>query len=254
MGVALWVLMRAALPQHTMSQIQSFARTFLDPESPATFRCSASLSDFWSVTIDRARRDRNGRDKNHHGAEVFPTGAEWVLRCDPEDIESFQLHVQFDPSEAAPDTTFCPEMGVDLREPFGGCRSFPTGATALLCGAQPPCCLPATWIFSKCVLSRFRLCHRRPVQSPAGVLASPAPPNNNKPLEDILFSVYATGTDFIVTNNAGTRTRYTAAEIGSTTRSVMPGTSPMVWDPDGVNDNGAIGGPGSLEHHPAKLG
>ena len=172
--------------------------------------------------------------------KYYSTGAEWVMRCDPPDVESFQLHFQFDAAEAA-------AMGIDLRNPFSpGSLKIEVGDNGMIqvSGSTPTLRDGDVDIFEV----RFAALSPLPPQQ----IGDPVPPSggtgNAKPLDQIKFTTFATGNDYIISNDGGTRTRFRAAEIGAASRTVTPGgVAPLIWDANGLYNDGILGGTGTWD-------
>ncbi len=181
--------------------------------------------------------------------KYYATGSKWVMRCDPEDVESFQLHIQFDPGEAVPDLTFSPEMGVDGRNPFMMISVVPDGANGYQVSGTALSLTPGDVDIFEGRFTATPPIPPSPAPAPAGGGLGAVGTGNNKPLDQIKFTMFAKGNDFIMARDpnvpGSVSRRITAAEIGTTSRTVTPGVNPMVWDPDAVNDNGTMGGPGT---------
>ena len=81
----------------------------------------------------------------------------------------------------------------------------------------------------------------------------PAPfvrrPLGGAPQPSAVFTVFASSNDFIVGFDPVTMMTVTFGftEIAPTTRTVTPGVSPHIWDPDTLYNNGTTGGPGTWD-------
>ena len=153
-----------------------------------------------------------------------------VLSGDPDGVEEFQLHVQFDPAKAM-------VLKQTLRTPFVDLSVVPLGNNAFQISGR---------------ITDLTMLHPGDVDIFAIEFDDPTVPGfAGGP--DPKFSLFATGNDFLVSNVGGVRTRFSAAEIGSSTRTSTAAVSPMVWDPNGIFNDGIMGGAGTWNTSSARF-
>ena len=158
----------------------------------------------------------------------YPNGTTyWVLRSDPQDVQSFRFTVLFDPNRAQLNTS--PDGGVIFKQPFSGTVDTSQAAAGRIVISGNT----ATANVTPGDVDTFEIIF-----------------NDLQPGLPINGTVFTVGgvdpADFIGTFDPSTNTTGTisSAAIGVVSRSVTPGEFPMIWDPDLTYNNGTTGGAG----------
>ncbi|MEA3187847.1 MAG: fibronectin-binding autotransporter adhesin, partial [Chthoniobacter sp.] len=154
----------------------------------------------------------------------------WVMRIDPLDVESFQLEISFDPTRAALDTTYG-SGGAIFKNPFTG--QIKLSGSALSTGRLQLSGTTGQVSAGDVDIFELRFTDLQP----------------GSPIDQVPFTVFATGGDFIGVVDTANAQRSTISplSIAATTRMATTGVSPLVWDPDGAYDNGGTGGSGTWD-------
>jgi autotransporter-associated beta strand protein len=163
----------------------------------------------------------------------------WVMRIDPEQVQSGTLSIQFDPARCSLDTTVG-LGGVIYKNPFNQTTStnFSQLGSGLILNISF-----STMSTSPGDVDIYEL-----------VFNDLAPAT---PIDGVHFSVFANGNpnvgfgapDSVTTFDPGTMTTttYGPAQISSTTLIAKTGSNDMVWDPDTLYNNGHMGGAGTWD-------
>ena len=156
----------------------------------------------------------------------------WVARCDPLNVQGFQLDFMFDPSRAHLDQT----VGMN-----GVLHKFP-----FVQGPVPP---------------NFGELPFGLIQDIAAGTSTTSPGDADifelvfldlhpeLPIDNVPFTVFASSNDFIIGFDPVTMQTVTfgSTQVAPTTRMVRTGVFPHIWDPDTLYDNGTTGGSGTWD-------
>jgi autotransporter-associated beta strand protein len=160
----------------------------------------------------------------------FGAPARWVARMDPLATQAFQLDFTFDPARA---------QLVETAGTGGIIYKFPFNQTT------PP--------------DISQLGNGRILDIAGSAGAVQGTPGDSDifelvfldlqpglPITSVAFTVSASANDFVTAVDPATNQQivYGPGQITPTTRTVTPGISPHVWDPDTLYNNGNTGGPG----------
>ena len=189
------------------------------------FACLLTVALFGLTPVDCRAVKADGTTKTTAVLKYYPSGTSyWCMRVDPFQVQAFQLTVTYDPNRAQIDTAFGINGGLP-KFPFDIDVQVNPGGTVTVNGGSGAPTIGDVDIFE------LRFIDLLP----------------GLPLENAIFTVSGTGTDFIRvidSDDPMNMITYTAAQIGSVSRSATPGISPLIWDPDGGYNNGTTGGPG----------
>ena len=150
----------------------------------------------------------------------------WVASVDPEDVESFQLTLSYDPLRAAPDTTFG-QNGVIFSFPFVGSSVIDAAAGKITVTGSTPTLRDGDVNIFEIVFTDLQ----------PGLAT-----------DSVFFTVGGLlPTDSITTRDTSTNATVIipSAQIGQVSRAAVSTMSPFDWDPDGIYNNGTKGGAGT---------
>ena len=159
------------------------------------------------------------------------TPPRWVARCDPLNVQGFQLDFMFDPARAHLDQTVGIN-GIIYKFPF--MQTTPPNFGELPFGLIQDIAA-GTSTTSPGDVDIFEL-----------VFLDLHP---ELPIDNVPFTVFASSNDFIIGFDPVTMQTVTfgSAQIAPTTRMVRTGVFPHIWDPDMLYDNGTTGGSGTWD-------
>ncbi len=153
----------------------------------------------------------------------------WVMRIDPFNVQGFQLDVAFDPARCQLDQSVGVN-GIVYKNPFTQTTSsdfsrLSQGLLQDVAGSTPSTSPGDVDIFELVFID-----------------LQPGAPITNVP-----FTVFASSNDSITGFDPVTSQTviFDSTQIAPTTRTVTPGVSPHIWDPDTQYNNGTTGGSGT---------
>jgi autotransporter-associated beta strand protein len=151
---------------------------------------------------------------------------EWVVRVDPQDVNSFQLDISFDSNRVSLDPNYG-TGGVEYKGSFSELTRTVKGTDDLQLSGTT-----TTLEAGDVDILELHFIDNDPGTS----------------ITDVPFTISASGGgDFLGSLNTvtGGETITSGSNISPITLTSIPGVSPMVWDPDGVYNNGKSGGAGT---------
>ncbi len=185
----------------------------------------------------------------------------WVMRVDPPLVQGFQLRVAYDPAEATFDATQFKNPFTDMQVEFvvgNGVNGVAVGEVLVYtvgtvsAQTQPGDVDVFELVFkdtSTAVRSFAAQAEKVPplLFADGSIQPTQAPP---KPLSEVKFTVFASSTVSTVTNRADYLSvrdcnqilTIDAPNIAPTTRAAIPGVNSLIWDPNGVYNDGIKGG------------
>ncbi len=188
----------------------------------------------------------------------------WVMRVDPPLVQGFQLHVAYDPTQAAFDVTQFKNPFTDMQVDFivgNGTNGVAVGEVLVYsvgtvsAQTQPGDVDVFELVFtdtSTGTRSFSPAGERVPPLDLAGGPGSQAAP---LPLSEVKFTVFASSTvstatnraDYLSVRDCNQTLTIEAPNIAPTTRAAIPGVNSLIWDPNGVYNDGIKGGAGNWD-------